>query len=209
MFTAGYLREANPPTAITQMLTETSTSFQTELKKKQTDLDSLHASLRTTSAQLGDAKRQLESLQTKVKAQSLTRQKIFNLTRGQEEEQTRLARIEQTHGPLDPSIASWESELVAAPTDGNSLPNAALLRARIQALRMRNEATRKQVGSLKGRSKDVEVKYRRVVALCSGVPEADVDSVIDGLVRAVESEKDGLEIGRVRRFLGGVDNAVH
>jgi regulatory protein SWI6 len=191
------------------MLTETSTSFQTELKKKQTDLDSLHASLRTTSAQLGDSKRQLELLQTKVKAQSLTRQKIFNLTRGQEEEHDRLNQLERLRGPLDPSMGSWEEELSAASAGGDALPNAALLRARIQALRLRNEATRKQVGSLKGRSKDVELKYRRVVALCSGVSETEVEGVIDGLVRAVESEKDGLEIGRVRRFLGGVDGVVH
>lgn len=64
------------------------------------------------------------------------------------------------------------------------------------------------VGLLKGRSKEVEVKYRRVVALCTGVPESEVDVVIDGLLRAVESEKGDLEIGRIRRFLGGVDG-VH
>ncbi|KAI1860921.1 uncharacterized protein JN550_011236 [Neoarthrinium moseri] len=195
--------------SITQLVTETSTSFQSELSKKQTDLDSLHASLRTASAQLGDSKRQLESLQAQAKAQSLTRQKIHNLARGREEEHVRLRRIEESHGPLSPSATAWEAELTDAASDPSSLPGAPVLRARIQALRQRSEVTRKAVGSMKGRSKDVEVKYRRVVALCSGVPESDVDAVIDGLLRAVESEKDGLEIGRVRRFLGGVDGVVH
>jgi regulatory protein SWI6 len=55
----------------------------------------------------------------------------------------------------------------------------------------------------------VEIKYRRVVALCTGVPETEVDAVVDGLLKAVESEKDELEIGRVRRFLGGVEGVVH
>ncbi|KAH9889742.1 start control protein cdc10 [Xylariomycetidae sp. FL2044] len=200
--------------AITHLLNETSTGFQSEMRKKQTDLDSLHTSLRTTSTQLGDARRTLESLQAAAKSQSLTRQKIFNLSRGRDEEQRRLVRLEQSHGKLD-ADNSWETELDSTlgesngeRTENDKLPNATVLRARIQALRYRMDVTRKGVGSLKGRSKDVEIKYRRVVALCTGVPEADVDAVIDGLLRAVESEKGDLEIGRVRRFLGGVDG-VH
>ncbi|KAI0127252.1 hypothetical protein BJ170DRAFT_580847 [Xylariales sp. AK1849] len=196
-------------TSITHLLTETSSSFQSELKKKQHDLDSLHTSLRTTSTELGDAKRQLELLQAQANAQSLTRQKILNLSRGREDEQHRLFRIEQNHGSLDPSVTAWEAELPNVSDDASKLPSAAILRARTQALRTRADVTRKAVGSLKGRSKDIEVKYRRVVALCSGVPESDVEMVIEGLLRAVESEKDGLEIGRVRRFLGGVDGVVH
>ncbi|KAI1442089.1 apses-domain-containing protein [Annulohypoxylon stygium] len=198
-------------TSITHLLAETSTSFQSELKKKQQDIDSLHASLRTTSTQLGDARRQLETLTTAFKSQSLTRQKINNLNRGRDEEQKRMQRLEQSYGRLDTSRA-WESELTAAlhPTEGDgpnaaSLPSSTVLRARIQALRSRTDAMKKSVGTLKGRSKDVEVKYRRVVALCTNVPESEVDTVIDGLLRAVESEKGDLDSGRIRRFLGGVD----
>lgn len=194
---------------ITHLLNETSSVNQSELKKKQLDLDALHATLRTTSTQLNDAKRTLESLQAAAKSQSLTRQKIYNLSRGRDEEQNRLLRLEQSQGPMEPSSSAWETELTTAQTvDPSSLPSAALLRARTQALRLRADMTRKSVGALKGRSKDVEIKYRRVVSLCSGVPEQQVDEVIDGLLRAVESEKDGLEIGRVRRFLGGVDGVV-
>ncbi|KAK8010226.1 hypothetical protein PG990_009191 [Apiospora arundinis] len=192
-------------TAITHLLNETASGFQSEVKKKQMDLDTLHTSLRTTSSQLNDAKRKLESLQTAAKSQLLTRQKIYNLSRGRDEEQSRLLHLEQTQGPMDPSRSAWETELASQTVDPSTLPSAALLRARAQALRVRSEMTRKAVGNLQSRSKDVEMKYRRVVSLCSGVPEHQVDEVIDGLLRAVESEKDGLEIGRVRRFLGGVD----
>lgn len=89
------------------------------------------------------------------------------------------------------------------------LPSAAVLRARIRAIEGRREVTRKMVQALKGRSRDVEIKYRRVVALCTGVQEGDVDAVVDGLLKAVESERDELDIGRVRRFLGGVEGVVH
>lgn len=195
-------------------MTEVSKSFQSEVQQKQTDIDSLHSSLRTTSTQLGDAKRTYESLQAATKTQLLTRQKIFNLSRGREEEQVRLARLEANHGPLSPAANAWETELVlnssvnngsGADSQGSS---AAVLRARVQALRQRTDVTRKAVAGLQGRSRDVELKYRKVVALCTGVPEAEIDAVIEGLLRAVESERGELEIGRVRRFLGGVEGTV-
>ncbi|KAI1413951.1 apses-domain-containing protein [Hypoxylon sp. FL1857] len=198
-------------TSITHLLNETSTSFHSELKKKQQDVDSLHASLRTTSTQLGDARRQLETLTAAAKSQSLTRQKISNLSRGRTEEQKRMLQLEQSYGRVDPN-SSWEAELTSAlESAGGDAPNAtllpspAVLRSRIQAFRSRTDAMRKSVGLFKGRSRDVEVKYRRVVSLCTGVAENEVDAVIDGLLRAVESEKGELEIGRIRRFLGGVD----
>lgn len=61
------------------------------------------------------------------------------------------------------------------------------------------------VQALKGRSRDVEQKYRRVIAICTSVPEDEVDAVVDGLLKAAESESDQLDPGRVRRFLGGVE----
>ncbi|KAI1109094.1 hypothetical protein F5Y14DRAFT_43984 [Nemania sp. NC0429] len=199
--------------SITHLLNETSNGFQTEVRKKQTDIGSLHATLRSTSTQLNDARKMLESLQAAARSQLLTRQKVLNLTRGREEEQKRLAKIEQTQGPLDERSISWETDLRSLPelgghgerVDDGSIPSATVLRARIQALRNRTELTRTGVASLKSRSKDIEIKYRKVVALCTGISENEVDTVLDGLVRAVESEKGELEVGRVRRFLGGVD----
>ncbi|KAI0467701.1 hypothetical protein F4859DRAFT_506628 [Xylaria cf. heliscus] len=202
--------------SITHLLNETSNGFQTEVKKKQSDLDSLHATLRSTSTQLNDARKKLESLQAAARAQLLTRQKVINLTRGREEEKKRLAKIEQSQGPLDESSISWEANLQSLPElssqgeqrDDGSIPSATILRARIQALKNRTDLTRTGVASLKSRSKDIEIKYRKVVALCTGILEDDVDTVLDGLVRAVESEKGELEVSRVRRFLGGVDSVA-
>jgi hypothetical protein len=146
----------------------------------------------------------------------LTRQKIINLSRGREDELKRLAKLEQSQGPLDDRSILWEADLQSLPGLGNqsewrddgSIPSATVLRARIQALRNRTELTRTGVASLKSRSKDIEIKYRKVVALCTGISEEEVDMILDGLVRAVESEKSELEVGRVRRFLGGVDTVV-
>ncbi|KAI8666197.1 HTH APSES-type domain-containing protein [Fusarium keratoplasticum] len=205
--------------SITHLLTETGSAFQTEMKSKQASLDTLHSTLRTTSTQLGEARRSLEHLSATLKKQQLARQKVANLSHAREDEQVRLMQEQSRTSQPNPS-SSWETELsamleAADDTSGGGfsgeglLPSAAVLRARVNAVQGRRDMTRKMVSALKGRSRDVEVKYRRVVALCTGVQEAEVDAVVDGLLKAVESEHEELEIGRVRRFLGGVEGVVH
>ncbi|KAK4112730.1 apses-domain-containing protein [Canariomyces notabilis] len=216
--------------SITHLIGESSSLFQGELKKKQESIDSLHNSLRTTSAQVGEARRALEGLQEKLKAQQLARQKVVNLTRACGEEEYELLRLEQRHGRLDVASANaWEVELETvlktvaalkaqsgAPNDqeqpdakvAGRLPHRPVLRARLNALRERSSQTRQAVGALRARSKERELKYRRLVALCTRRPESELDSLLDTLTRAVESEKGELEIARVRRFLGGVEDVA-
>ncbi|KAK4040690.1 hypothetical protein C8A01DRAFT_15496 [Parachaetomium inaequale] len=219
--------------SITHLITESSSLFQNELKKKQESIDSLHSSLRTTSSQVGEARRTLESLQEKLKAQQLARQKVFNLKRACQEEEYQLLQLEQRHGRLDVDAANaWEMELEmvldgiaaartqqpqpaengyypgSAEEQAARLPSAAVLRARLNALRDRSIQTRRAVEALQARSKDRELKYRRLVALCTRRPETEVDTLLDTLTRAVESEKGELEITRVRRFLGGVEGVA-
>ncbi|ATY66423.1 start control protein cdc10 [Cordyceps militaris CM01] len=206
--------------SITHLLGETSSVFQQEMKTKQINLDSLHATLRNTSTQLGDARRKIDQLSASVTKQQLARQKVSNLAHAREDEQSRLLNEQARSVQPNPS-SSWETELGAmleAAEEHNAaggfgaegmLPSAAVLTARIRAIESRRDVTRKMVQALQGRSRDVEVKYRRVVALCTGVAEKDVDAVIDGLLKAVESEREELEIDRVRRFLGGVEGVVH
>ncbi|EFX02113.1 apses transcription factor [Grosmannia clavigera kw1407] len=200
--------------SITHLLTETASVFQAEMKAKQQAVEALHSQLRTTSAQLGDARRTLDALQEKVKNQQQARQRVLNLSRARDEEQYRLVDLERAHGrtiaELD-SMASWavEPDASADSADAATLPSAAVMRARIRALHQRTAETRRAEQALKSRSRDIELKFRRLVALATRCSDADVDSHLDGLMRAVESEKGDLEIGRVRRFLGGVEGLVH
>ncbi|KAF9880173.1 hypothetical protein CkaCkLH20_02127 [Colletotrichum karsti] len=201
--------------SITHLLNEASSTFQSEVRTKQAVIESLHSTLRTTSAQLSEARRTCEAMQATLRKQQLARQKVSNLSHAREEEQVRLLQEQKRAGRADALSSSWETELGAAletARDGEEaglLPSAAVLKARLNAVSARRDATRKMAAALKGRSKDVEIKYRRVVAISTGVPEDQVDAVVDGLVRAVESEKGDLEVDRVRRFLGGVEGVVH
>ncbi|KAK3986824.1 hypothetical protein QBC44DRAFT_332557 [Cladorrhinum sp. PSN332] len=213
--------------SISHLINESTSQFQSELKRKQDAIDSLHSALRTKSAQVGEAKHMLKMLQEKLNAQQLARQKVLNLSRACEEEEYHLLQLEQKHGRLDvKSENAWEMELQAIlqettlhrqQVNGESeqqqnpaarLPSSKVLRARSNALNTRLTRTRKAVGELQKMSKERELKYRKLVSLCTRRPEAEVDQLLDTLKRAVESEKGELDIGRVRRFLGGVEGEV-
>ncbi|KAK1758756.1 hypothetical protein QBC47DRAFT_294064 [Echria macrotheca] len=213
--------------SITHLIGETSSVFQGELKQKQDSIDALHNSLRTTSSQMGEARRMLEVLQEKLRVQQLARQKVLNLKAASHDEETRLMQLEQGLGQADlAGTNTWEAELdavlnsaVAAAHQGtdvsemnglaSKLPSAAVLRARINALQESTNMTRQSVAALQARSKEREVKYRRLVSLCTRRPEMEVEASLDTLTRAIESEKGELDVTRVTRLLGSVDAIVH
>ncbi|KAL2886298.1 Regulatory protein SWI6 [Ceratocystis lukuohia] len=205
--------------SISLILNEATSDFHKEIKSKQASVDSLHKEIRTASSNLCDARRKLDAIQEKVRKQTHARQQIANLMHASEDEQFRSARDSALAAGRSDPISSWEAQISstitqASDSDANSaaaaasLPSSTVLKTRIKALTERKEVMRKMVLALKGRSKETEVKYRKVVSLCTGVPVDDVDSVVEGLLRAVESEKAELELGRVRRFLGGVEEGA-
>lgn len=203
------------------LLGETAAIAQQELKQKQDTIDELHSGLRQSSTRLAETRRNLETVREKLKQQQLHRQKVANLSRELESIQYRMGSVEQQHASSqNSSAAAWEEELdtavSSAAADASTpdvqpnkaiaaLPDANILRARFKATTDVLTAMQNKVSGLRGSSRDTEDKYRRLVALAASCPEDQVDELLEGLVRAVQSEKGELEIGRVRKFLGGVD----
>lgn len=88
----------------------------------------------------------------------------------------------------------------------SSLPTTEVLLARAAAYERNNTKLQAQAKSLQNRSSELEAKLRRVVTLCTGVPDEKVDSMMGGLVLAIESENgEDVEVGRVREFLRRVE----
>lgn len=210
------------------LLGETAAIAQEELKKKQDALHELHTELRGSSTRLGETRRNIESVREKLKQQQLYRQKVSNLSRELENIQYRMGQVEQQHAQQQSSsAAAWEDELTIAienasssPPNGSpqpskinnntttaapELPSINILHARVKATSDVLAGMTNKYDGLKGTSRDIEYKYRRLVALAASCPEDEVDKLLESLVRAVQSEKGELEIGRVRKFLGGVD----
>lgn len=197
-------------------------------------IDQAHVRLRECSASLSEERRRLENLRRRAKESAETKQKIQNLKRSADEQRVRLHQMKgkpngdtsfpnvrvgeadaglqiEVHGLPEPrSIDENQPRLPNLKPDQlsylTSLPNPEILRARLIAYRENNNNLREQSKQLKNRSSELEEKYRRVVALCTGVEDSKVEELLGGLVAAVESERgEDVEVGRVREFLRRVE----
>ena len=92
-------------------------------------------------------------------------------------------------------------------------PSPQTLQARLSAYASLNARLAAHLTTLKARDSELEAKMRKVIALCTGVPEEDVDRLLPQLCQAVESEGEGIgttarDVGRVREFLRKVDEVA-
>lgn len=205
------------------------------MESKQSAIDSIHSKLRESSAQLGEERRRLDSLLSRSKSLEERKLKISNLKRAIEEEKAQLANIQQHQSisngtPMNLGDADQLLALPAAiPTNIlssislsspqqqpavldqahrhllASLPSPSVLRARVGAYKSNNTALKDRVQSLESQSTELAAKYRKIISLCTRVEEANVDNVLENLLRAVESETNDVELGRVREFLARVE----
>lgn len=103
--------------------------------------------------------------------------------------------------PVDLSgIARQQTDML------NSLPPAPTLLHRLEAYTQNNRNLADRSAMLKEKDGQREVMYRKVVSLCTKVDEDRIDSVLEGLVQALDSDPlDGVEVSRVREFLRKVE----
>lgn len=211
-----------------QTVADLSKFFESELKEKQTEIGQLHKELRTATAKLALARSHLETLKSSESRLNELRQKTANVTRCIEEEDAKFATIcpdvPVEMGPFDPdqpfrSVELYEfvrekmekGEPVVAqeilesrPELVAKLPPTYLLKARIRAYKENEEYLAGLARNLDEKSLALENKFRHVVSLCTGVEEAKVDDLLEGLVQAVESDPDEVDLGCVAGFLGKV-----
>lgn len=220
--------------AITTLLAESQAEFAREMNKKQGAVDELHAALRDTSRELGEKRQVLEILQKEANEREARKLKTANLRRAYEEERGRLQQMQAQFGQnvqtgdlqlgeADQGLnVSDEATKVLSNLDfrpnqplvidrgqrqilANALPPVHILRARLAAYTSNNQAMEDSVRDLQSKSSELAGKYRKVIGLCTGVEEEDVDRHLENLLRAVESEHTDVELHRVRDFLTRVE----
>ncbi|KAF1968081.1 apses transcription factor-like protein [Bimuria novae-zelandiae CBS 107.79] len=87
-----------------------------------------------------------------------------------------------------------------------SLPSIATLRNKLEVYTKVNRKLAERSSMLKEKDGQLEVMYRKVVSLCTKVDEDRVDSVLDLLVQALDSDPlEGADVGRVKEFLRKVE----
>jgi hypothetical protein len=205
------------------------------MDKKQTAVDELHSQLRDASRELGEQRQLLERYQKEANEREARKLKTANLMRAYEEERGRLQQLQSQYGQnmsgnpdlqlgeadqgltIPDEAAKVLSSLNPSPHQplvidrnqrqilANTLPPAHVLRARLAAYKANNQAMEESVRDLQSKSSELAGKYRKVIGLCTGVDEEDVDKHLENLLRAVESEHTDVELHRVRDFLTRVE----
>lgn len=207
---------------------EADAQFQAEMKEKDEVLNKTNAALKESGSSLLEEKKKLDALTVKAREKEELEQKIKNLQRFNEGVRSQLSATSQVQDnvrigeadkglDLDGKIDRVDELFPAGVNDLGStltqeqiqlltsLERAEVLTGRVQAYQTHNALLDNEARGLKGRSSELEEKYRKIISLCTGTPEERVDDLLDGLVQAVISEQkdmaSSMDLSRVRDFL--------
>ncbi|SMQ54650.1 unnamed protein product [Zymoseptoria tritici ST99CH_3D7] len=217
--------------SMTSMFTQNLASHKELLRNRAEQIDQFNEQIRELSAIQREEVEQLHERKERVRLREERQVKIANLRREIEKKKATAKRTtNRRNGNRSPSqvkrdvVPGWLSEgaqnvLSAETEDGRpdpeqrhflttQVPPSRSLQARINAFAKSNAQLEHQAAQLRSRSTEVQAMYRKVVSMCTGVPERDVEQSLPALVAAVESEQGSLgkqDVGRVRDFLRRVD----
>lgn len=205
--------------------------FEAEMKDKEDILNKTNAALKKSSASLIEEKKRLEHLSAKDQEQEELKQKVKNLKKFNQELRQQMA----TTTPIQEGVRVGEADK-GLNLDGKidnvkhlfpngtkdlgsnlnseqiqlltSLERAEVLTGRVQAYQTHNALLENEARSLKGRSKELENKYRKIISLCTNTPDEKIDTLLDSLTQAVVSEQkdmaSSMDLKRIRDFLRSV-----
>lgn len=207
---------------------EADAQFQVEIKEKDEVLNKTNAALKESGSSLLEEKKKLDALTVKAREKEELEQKVKNLQRFNEGMRNQLSTTSQVQenvqigeadkgldldgkiGRVDELFPAGVNDLGSTLTQEQiqlltSLERAEVLTGRVQAYQTHNALLENEARGLKGRSSELEEKYRKIISLCTGTPEERVDDLLDGLVQAVISEQkdmaSSMDLSRVRDFL--------
>lgn len=209
------------------MLTQNLASHKELLRSKTEAIDRLNEQIRELSAMQKSDLEKLQEMKERVKLRSERQAKIANLQREIEKKKASNKKMQnrnrKSQSPtsnidLEPDwLTDLNDNLNSTRMDAHqrqlitsSLPAPHLIKARLNAYHKSNSKLQAHAEQLRAKSTELEGLYRKVVALCTGVPEEKLDEALPALVAAVESERGGLgesDVGRVREFLRKTDSA--
>ncbi|KAB8337065.1 hypothetical protein FH972_021369 [Carpinus fangiana] len=195
------------------VLNQTSQNYGTELAKKQAQIDTTTSTLKTVAQQHKEELARYEALQTRSQERLDRQQKIANLRRAIVESRHSLAEKNLNINVKTEDIgASDRIDLARLPDDEistfsetydstnllpdqasylSSLPSTAKLQAHVDAYNDQITSLQRNLEQLTKRSTHHEQQYRKIIALCTGVPERSVEAKLEELVTAVESDGVG------------------
>lgn len=192
--------------------------FTTEIAQKQQFLDEAHANLKEKTRELTDTRRKLHLLKEQTTVFEELQKKAKNLDQAIREEETRFFNQEANGpvngenvaamnftGPFDADAPMIVKQLGADGAVGSTpLPPTGVLRAWVAAYKKNNTALKGHVDSLLYQNKLTEDKIKLVVSKCAGVPLEQLDTMLEALLQAVDSDGTQLDQNELLAFLNRV-----
>ncbi|KTW30228.1 hypothetical protein T552_00706 [Pneumocystis carinii B80] len=210
------------------MMTILDKEFYNEIHKKQALIDLAYAQLRDATRTLAELRKNLENSRAQASYLADIQQKCRNIERAINDEtlyyynysdpsfkpNKEITDISANtfNEKIDPDapFAVDISFLDVNDQDSPLYISIPILRARISAYQKNAKTLSSLATSLRGRSSELENKCRRVVSLCTGVEESKVDSLLEGLLQAVESDDhQGVDMVRLSGFLKLINEDRH
>jgi len=194
--------------------------FSTEIQQKQTFLDDAHAKLKDKTRELTNTRRNIHLLKEQTSTFEDLQQKSKNLDRAIQEEETRFFTQENPNGSVNGDAMSFSGPFdadapmivkplgadgeVAPPGAAVPLPPTGVLKARVTAYNKNNAALRGHVEGLLYQNRLMEDKIKLVVSKCAGVPLERLDTMLEGLLQAVDSDGPQLDQSELMAFLNRI-----
>lgn len=171
-------------TATQSILAQTQSHYTTEMTRLSNLHDTQTNNLRALATEHANLNSTLASLKARARNRKERARRLKNLRRVRET--LRQKRATQKRKPED---LDFDLSIDLNLDDPSSLPSTERLVALLNAHSRNNEALSARLQELKSAqtsSDELEVTYRKVVALCTGVAEEEVESLLPQLLRAVE-----------------------
>ena len=190
---------------LTSVIDALSADFAVEMKGKSQALEQTRANLRASTRELAEQRKQLAKARQRLVEMNQMQQRIKNLERASAEVdafdwtgRTELngspvvsSAAFQYRGQQQPVVDGLDVAEPRLPTD-NSMESLVRLR-RTAAWHERILALlRQRAMQIKGSGAELEVRYKKIVAACCNMPVDQVDSVVEALVAAMESDGEEL-----------------
>ncbi|KAG6860881.1 hypothetical protein C0995_006436 [Termitomyces sp. Mi166 len=216
---------------MTTMIQNLSTDFQGEVKTKQDTLDVTQAHLRAATRELAEQRKQVSMWQSRCGELDQITHRMRNVEKAIVDEDqfdwTGRTDLEgndarDTAGPafqwrganstmvgIGGSVdISFNVDVEPPMSTGDSAATLIRLRRlKIWHLRM-EELMKARLKTLQGVSAEKEYQCKKIVSLCTGIPIDKVEGMLENLVIAVESETQGVDIGRVSGFMQKVRDGI-
>ncbi|KAF9497202.1 transcription factor [Pleurotus eryngii] len=216
---------------MTTMIQGLSAEFQGEIKAKQDALDVTTVHLRAATRELSEQRKHMQHWQSRLGELSQVTQRIRNVEKATADEDNfdwtgrtdingEDARVTagpsfQWRGPGSTMIGHGSA--LEVPFNVDPEPPVSTTDSVANLIRLRRmklwharveEMMLARLKVLQGASAEKEFMCKKIVALCTGIPVDKVESMLENLVVALESESSMSDIGRISGFMQKVRDGI-